>query len=434
MESEHEHLFSEERSDMVRDILGKPPNWVVRIGITVVFVVVSLLFIGAAVLSYNDITTARITITSKNPPIYLKANVSGRLTNVLVEENQYVEEGQILAEIENTANFEDVLFLKRQLENFNPENKTLDSLKKEFPSSLNLGTMQLAYIEFLTKFQNFMLFKALSPNKKESQIILQQLKEQKTFLSKQEDQRKILEEDLELSKKTFERSSFLHKKGVISQAEYEEASRSYLSDKQRHETFLGGISNTRIAIANFNSLLTKSTIQGKEFQSNYRQGIDNALQSLSNELLLWEQRFLIKSPIDGKVTIFDIWSTFQNVEAGEVIFTIVPIDIDKIIGRLTLPIRNSGKVKEGQKVIVKLDNYPFEEWGSLEGRIISISEVPKLNQVDEYTLYVEIDNLRTSYNKTIEFKQAMQGSAEIVLEELTLLQRILYQLRGLFSR
>ena len=96
--------------------------------------------------------------------------------------------------------------------------------------------------------------------------------------------------------------------------------------------------------------------------------------------------------------------------------------------------RNSGKVKKGQKVIIKLENYPSEEWGSLEGSIESISEVPKQGEENQYTVYIGVSSLSTSYGKQVEFKQEMQGTAEIILEELSILQRIFYQVRKAFER
>ncbi|WP_409012461.1 HlyD family efflux transporter periplasmic adaptor subunit [Dyadobacter sp. 50-39] len=35
-----------------------------------------------------------------------------------------------------------------------------------------------------------------------------------------------------------------------------------------------------------------------------------------------------------------------------------------------------GKVKEGQKVLVKLDGYPYQEFGSIEGILSKISTTP----------------------------------------------------------
>ena len=424
-----------ERSDQVQEILGKTPNWMIRWGTSLVFAIITLLLIGSAVISYNDIIPAQIVITSKNPPVYLKARSSGRLTQVLVKANQEVNEGELLAEIENTAKFDDVLHLKRHLKlTQNSLILSLDSLKHQFPSNLNLGEIQPTYGLFLTAYQNVILYNTLDPNKKESALIQRQLQEQLKFLSNQRRQLSLFEKDLELSKTNFERNRLLFEKGVISKSEYEVASRSYLSDQQQYEGFLTSISNTEIAIANFNNLLTQTNIQGAEFENTYQQELENAKQNLNTALYTWEQQYIITSPINGVVTVFDIWDQYQNVNVGEVLFTVIPEMMEGIIGRVTLPIRNSGKVKEGQEVIVKLDNYPFEEWGSLQGTIKNISEVPKQGEQSFYTLYIEVDDLTTSLNKTIAFRQEMQGTAEIVIEELSILERVFYEIRKLFDR
>ena len=424
----------DERSDQVREILGRTPNWMIRWGISVVFVIVILLLIGASIISYNDIIPAQVVITSKNPPVYLKANSSGRVTRIFVTPDQSVESGKVLAEIENPANYEDVIYLKQRLSDFNPDITDLDSLEKAFPTHLELGSMQFSYGEFLTQYQNYLLFNLLEPNTKEAALIRRQLSEQRLFLKQQQQQLRIFKEDLELSKNNLNRNEELFKRGVISKAEFESVSRDFLADQQQYEGFLTNISNTKIAIANFNNLLTQSTIQGTEFENTYKQELEKTYQNLNASLSYWEQEFLIKSPISGKVTLFDIWDLYQNVREGEVLFTVLPNDLDEIIGRVTLPIRNSGKVKEGQSVIIKLANYPFEEWGSLEGTIAHISEVPKQGEQAMYTVYIQIAELTTSYGKEIVFRQEMQGSAEIVVEELTVMQRIFYQLRKLFSR
>ena len=433
--SQHTKLnLLDERSDQVKEVLGKAPNWMIQWGTSLVFVIVVLLLVGSAVIRYNDIIPANIVITSKNPPVYLKARSSGRLTKVLVQPNESVEAGHTLAEIENTAKFEDVLYLKQQLHNHTETFLVLDTLKKVFPSTLDLGEIQLAYGNFLTAYQNFILYHTLAPNSKESVLIQRQLREQQQFLKNQNRQLQLFKQDLALSKTNFERNRELYDRGVISKAEYEEASRAYLADQQQYEGFLTNISNTQIAIANFNNLLTKTNIQGTEFENTYNQELENAEQNLLTSLDSWEQQYVISSPINGTVTVFDIWDQYQNIEIGETLFTIVPKDMDGIIGRVTLPIRNSGKVKAGQKVIIKLDNYPFEEWGSLLGEIENISEVPKQGEEAFYTLYIGVRDLTTSFGKTIIFKQEMQGTAEIVVEELTILQRIFYELRNIFSR
>lgn len=426
--------FLQDHSDYVTEILGRTPNWMIRWGISLVFGIVILLLVGAAVINYNDIVPAKIVITSKNPPIYLKARETGRLVQILVEPDQEVVEDQVLAEIENTANFDDVVTLRQGLESFEALPISLDSLPMLFPSNLDLGDLQLSYGNFLTSYQNYILFNTLLPSAQESAQILKQLTEQRKFLNNQKRQLTLFEKDLSLSKTNFERNQDLFEKGVISKAELENISRSYLNDQQQYEGFLTNISNTQIAIANFKNLLTKTTIQGSELENNYKQELEKATQNLNVALSSWEQRFLIKSPIQGKVTVFDKWNQYQEVSLGETLFTVIPENLNGIIGRVTLPVRNSGKVEKGQKVIIKLENYPSEEWGSLEGEIESISEVPKQGEENQYTVYIAVKDLNTSYGKQIQFKQEMQGTAEIILEELSIMQRVFYQVRKAFER
>ncbi len=42
--------------------------------------------------------------------------------------------------------------------------------------------------------------------------------------------------------------------------------------------------------------------------------------------------------------------------------------------------------------------------------------------------------LITSYNKEIDFKQEMRGTAEIITEDLRLIERFFYQLINIFKR
>ncbi len=88
-------------------------------------------------------------------------------------------------------------------------------------------------------------------------------------------------------------------------------------------------------------------------------------------------------------------------------------------GRILLPQASSGKVRPGQTARIKFDSYPFMEYGMVNGRVTAISAVAR---DDRYSVEVAFPaGLTTSYGKQIEFKQGMQGTAEIVTEDLRLL-------------
>jgi hypothetical protein len=94
----------------------------------------------------------------------------------------------------------------------------------------------------------------------------------------------------------------------------------------------------------------------------------------------------------------------------------------KITGIILLPAHSSRKVKCGQKVNIKFDNYPYTQYGVVNGKVISISEVPKDNY---FSAEVSItDGLITNYKKSLSFEPGMQGNAEIITDDQRLLERV----------
>src|SRR5436853_6241855 len=92
-----------------------------------------------------------------------------------------------------------------------------------------------------------------------------------------------------------------------------------------------------------------------------------------------------------------------------------------------LPVQNSGKLKEGQNVNIRLDSYPFEEYGIIQGKIATVSILPSGGN---YFVKISLPNgLITSHHREIEFKQKLSGSTEIITEDLKLFERFFYQVR-----
>ncbi len=141
--------------------------------------------------------------------------------------------------------------------------------------------------------------------------------------------------------------------------------------------------------------------------------------------------YVLKSPVSGKVTIGNYWSENQNVKTGDAIMTVVPAKKEKPFGKMTLAMENTGKIKSGQKVNIKLSNFPATEFGMLVGNVHSISLVP-----EQGNYYVKVDlpnGLITNYNRQLPFMQEMTGNAEIITEDMRLIERIVDPIRLIFK-
>lgn len=103
------------------------------------------------------------------------------------------------------------------------------------------------------------------------------------------------------------------------------------------------------------------------------------------------------------------------MQAGEAVFGVIPKE-NHIYGQVLLPANGAGKVKENSKVVIKLENYPYMEYGYIEGYVSSISLVTQTQKTGEktietYLINVELPNgLTTNYEETLDFKYELGGT------------------------
>ena len=73
-------------------------------------------------------------------------------------------------------------------------------------------------------------------------------------------------------------------------------------------------------------------------------------------------------------------------------------------------------------MIVRFTNYPDEEFGTVEGRVSTISLVPS---GDNYLVEITFPNqLTTNYGITLPIAQEMKATAEIVTADMRLIERL----------
>jgi len=108
---------------------------------------------------------------------------------------------------------------------------------------------------------------------------------------------------------------------------------------------------------------------------------------------------------------------------GETVLTVLPLKQGDYIGKAFVEARGIGKIKEGHQVVIRFDNFPYMEFGTVSGRLSSISLVPN---DDQYAAEIRLDSsgLVTNYGIVLDFQQNMTGLAEIITEQRTLMQRI----------
>lgn len=418
------------RSDDMQEILGTPPKWIIRTGISIVLSVILVIIVGSWFFKYPDTIQAKVTLCTQNPPVQLKARASGKIINLFASEKQFVSKNEIIAVIENTANYRDIIYLKSILDTV----KNIYTLKCK--TDLKLGELQLAYSKFSRCKKDYESFCKVKYLDSRIKSVKTQIKDIQSFYNIYLSQKKLKEKELNLAKIQFQRDKELLAKGIYSNFEFEKAQKLYIQESFSFGDICATIANSNMQINQLKEQVSDLSIQKITKKREKVIVLEESFENLKNQIIEWEMNYIIKSSIDGKVTYTNIWSENQNISKGEIVLTIIPKENSNIIGRLEIPSIGIGKVKYGQPVNVKLDNFPYMEFGLLRCSITNISLIPVNNNNNTfYTAEISVPkSLVSNYGKYLKFSQEMTGTAEIITKDTRLLEKFLNPIRSVWQK
>jgi multidrug efflux pump subunit AcrA (membrane-fusion protein) len=420
------------RSEEVEDILGKVPGWVTRNGILMLFFIVILLLLGSWVFKIPDVKKAEIYVTTMLPAADIESRSDGKIEKLLTEDNEHVAEKQVLAVIENPADYEDVQLLKAQLQNFSLYTGRLPELKLQINGKANLGMIQPDYAAFYKNYRDYREFLLLDYHQQKIELLEQEHEQYIIYSANLDTRASILEEEYELARNQFVRDSTLFMQGVVSESDFETTKSKLLSSRAGWQAMISLKTENDIKMAGIREQILELQLKRQEQLTNLTTSVEEALNRVKASLAIWEKQYLIVAPIEGQVTFNRIWSVNQNVKAGEKVMTIIPSEQGEYIGKIRLPVAGAGKVKEGHQVNIRFENFPYLEFGMVKGEVSNVSKVP---QDDYYTVEVVLpDGLMTYYGVEIGFSQNMQGQAEILTDKMRLLQRVFNPVKSAVSR
>lgn len=419
----------------MQEIIGKSPGWIISWGTMLILFFIFLLLLFSMIFKFPDTIKSDIVLTTENPPANLIARSPGKIHRLSVADNQHVKAGEILAIIENPADYNDVMIIKKWTDSL----IQTDTALLNFPSrrvfkstSIQLGEIQPLFSDCLNRISDYSYYQLNNPEKQKITALKQELERYADLNRELAKQSSIIKREMEIMQKQNNRDKALHSSGSISDAELEKSESSLLSKEYAFGLAKVELSNNRLEETRVNQGIITLQSQINEKLDEKERKVRESVSNLRSGIATWEDRFVLITPVTGMVSFSRIWNENQTVATGELVMTVIPVNQGKVIGKVRLPMEGAGKVKEGQQVIIKLAHYPYMEYGMLQGKIETIAEAP-----DESVYMMQVylpDTLITTYGKAIVFRQEMQGKAEIITEELTLMTRILNPMRHIIRR
>ena len=416
------------RTSEIDAILGKSPNWIMRTGIGVICASVLILLVGSAFFYYPETISCSINITTNLPPSRLINKGGGLIEKMYVEKDDIVKRNQILAVIKNSANVDDVLWLKLVMDSISTEQykKVIDIFEKK--KNLELGDLTNSFSVLQKAIESYDIFCRLKTYEKKQQALLKEIQHTASYEQSLIKKYELENANCDIAAQAFKRDSTLFVGNAATMIEYEQAKSLLIQKKVSLMTNIAEIENIRIQKSQLSHALIENTDQSIEKENLLIKDMETAFKNMRTELNQWIQNFAIVAPYEGKASFSKYWSIGQYVTPGEEVMTIIPVE-NQLVGKLLLPTAKSGKVKIGQKVSIKLDSYPYMEFGLVQGIVQAISLMP---YEKNYLVDVSLPHgLRTNYGKTLQFSQEMPGTADIITEEMTLFDRIYNPIRSI---
>ena len=409
------------RSEEVQEIIGRPPHWLVRWGITAFFGVLGLVLLSAAVIKYPEVIHAPLRLTAVDAPQSLESRVSGKLVRITVENNARVEQGEILAWLESTAHHEDVLELSAIIDLLRVQ---LLHGEEEFGETIeisgfgNLGELQNMFQGFEQAYREYRSYRPGAFYSRQREILLREQDYTRQLLNMLLEQKQIQQADLELAEREFEMQKRLAEGDFISPLELARAERELASRQlPLRQTESSIISNHASQAARDKEIMELDRRIGEQ-RSVFLQSL-NLMKSAIDE---WKRSYLITAPFSGRVVYAGIVQENQTVLAGQELFYLQP-ENTTWFGELSVSQQSFGRVEEGQRVLVRFSGYPYYEFGSVYGEVEYFSEFPVRDSLFLAKIHFP-DGLLTSYGHNIPPRNGMTGQAEIITQDMRLLERV----------
>ena len=411
------------------EFLGRSPHWMLSSGLAAVVILLAVLVVLGSVTKYPDTIDGRITVTGMQPVGEVVARQGGRLVDLRVKEGQRVARGEILAIIESPTRADTALRLAARIAGLDAAADGLRMPDVPFKPEEGLGRLQNAYAAFLNSFNQLRSVTADDYAEKAGALLRQQLEGKRGRIASLRDQTAVSRREFELAVESYLRAKALHDNKLLSPAQLQQEELTKLEKTRAETTAQRALIEAEIEAAEVAKSIHDLEHERAELLRKGREQAASDFNRMRGELDVWDADYVLRAPADGAVAFYDFWSDQQFIAAGRQVFLIVP-ETTQLIGRMPVNQGGVGKIRAGQMVQVRLDDFPYKEFGLVMGRVQSVSMVARGGA---HLVLVNLPMpMVTTFRRRIEFRQEMAGHASVVTEDLRLIERVLYEIRRAF--
>ena len=352
----------------------------------------------------------------------------GIVQEILVQEGQTVEKGQILIKIDNQKSQSS--FSSNEIKADSLEAKIIrlkaESISGDFKYDENISESVKAFIKnekslFITNKQQL--------NSKLN-ALKEKLIQRRNELSEARSELRHSKLSIEMINKEVKMTKPMVLRGVSSKRDFLKLEREANSEQQNYDAVRKSIPRLKSSIKEAKSNIKETILI---FQSEAKVKLNDTVSELKslrvNSTALEDQvsRTVVKSPMKGIVQKLYVHTVGGVIRPGADIMEIVPSD-QALLVQVKIKPSDIAFIYFGQKAIVKFSAYDFSIYGGLKGEVVLISADTIKDEKDNvfYTVRIKTDeNHLGNINKPLKIIPGMTVSVDIITGKKSVLDYIL---------
>lgn len=419
----------EERTDEVQTIIDRMPTTGATYVALITAILITVTICMGFLVKYPDTVDGEISITALYAPVRLIANNGGRL-HLLKQNNDSVYAGEVISWFDNAAHYKDVEALFDQMIRYSEE-RCADTA---FTENNELGELSSNYNNFILAHKQYIRFISANSYRIQRNDLNSQIRVDSSILQNIDEEISLRNQIMNLAETQHARDKKMFADRAITEADLMKRNAEYLSKREAYQSLLTNRSSLLSRIYSNKIKIDQLNTEETENKNKLQSQLLANKSELINNIEIWKQRYVTYAPIDGKVEFLGFWRENTFVQSGENLYSVLP-NKNEIIGEVAIPSFGAGKVKIGQEVNVKLNNFPYDEYGSINGAVKSISQLTKKmktnnGEIDTYLVTVSFPNgTLTNYGEKLNLNFETKGTAEIITKKKQLIHRLFDNLK-----
>lgn len=339
----------------------------------IIIAAIVFLTIWAALTHVDKIVSADGKITTVRPPITMKPLDRTTIRKVCVQVGQRVKKGDLLFIFDQTVNQQELRRLREQLRSLDAERARLiserDGYKNApvFPGKMNDDEKRQLHLYNSRKAYFEQKDRAYTETIERYERTLKSLEE---TLSRYQERQAALEKIENMYKD-------LHSRNVVSLKELLATQVDVIGTAIQ-------LDNQRVSIIENRQQLLTAKAERDAFLSDWKRQIAEDIVTVERNITsylreipkyeMYVDATEMRAPCDAVVHEMAPFQEGSAVREAESLISLIPTDSENFVAEIDIPARDISWIRLGDKCRLKLDAFPFQQCGTLEGEIIYISQ------------------------------------------------------------